>query len=260
MQSRTHPKTRFSQRFIAFLGSRAFFVVTAILFILQAGWIALSARYPQAFDEQFHLGIIQLYAHQLSPFFAHQPAGADAYGAVARDPSYLYHYLMSFPYRWIAHFTRDLTIQVIVLRFINIACLGSALFIFRKVLAFTGASKALINTTLFFFVATPVVPLLASQINYDNLTIPLTGLAIWWCLRFLRELRTNDIWHWDLLAGLLIICLLTSLVKYAFLPIFVGLGLVVLYAWWQRRKHGGGFKNSRITTPKLMGCFSHRID
>jgi hypothetical protein len=223
-----------SNKFVAFLGSRRFFTLTIVLFVVEASWIALSARYPQAFDEQFHLGIIKLYAHQWGPFFSHQPAGADMFGAVARDPSYLYHYLMSFPYRLIAHFTGNLTVQVIVLRFINIALLGSTLPIFRRMLRYTKASPTLINLILFGFVLTPVVPLLASQINYDNLTIPLTGLAIWCCLRFLHHRQNDKTWRWDIVLQLTIIGLLGSLVKYAFLPIFAALVLVILIAWFRR--------------------------
>jgi len=227
---------KLSSKLISFLGSRRFFIAIIVLFVLESAWIALSARYPQAFDEQFHLGIIKLYAHQWGPFFSQQPAGADAFGAVARDPSYLYHYLMSFPYRLIAHFTDSLTTQVIILRFINIALLGSALPVFKRVLQYTKASPTLVHLILFGFVLTPVVPLLASQINYDNLTVPLTGLAIWCCLRFLGYLRVDKMWRWDIVLQLAIIGLLGSLVKYAFLPIFAALALIILIAWFRQRQ------------------------
>lgn len=62
-----------------------------------------------AFDERLPLGIITLYAHHLSPFWQAQPAHADAFGAVFRDPSYLYHWLMSFPYRFVSIFTDNHT-------------------------------------------------------------------------------------------------------------------------------------------------------
>jgi hypothetical protein len=230
--------TRTWQGFITFLGSRKFFGLTVALFVAQSSWIALSARYPQAFDEQFHLGIIQLYAHHLSPFLSKQPPNSGALGAVARDPSYFYHYLMSFPYRLISYFTHDLTIQVIFLRFINIALLGSSLFVFRKVLRYTGASRAMIHTVLFFLVLTPVFPLLGSQINYDNMTILVSGLAFLWCFRFIEQLREQKKWRWDLLAELLIICLLGSIVKYALLPIFAGLAIIIAIEWWKQHKAG----------------------
>jgi len=229
-------KKDLSHKLILFLSSKRFFAISVAVFVIESAWIALSARYPQAFDEQFHLGIIKLYARQYSPFFGHQPPGANIFGALFRDPSFLYHYLMSFPYRWIAHFTGDLTIQVIILRFINIGLLGSSLFIFKRVLRYTPASAALINTTLLFFVLTPVVPLLGSQINYDNLTVPLTGLVVWWCLRFIDQLKTANVWRWDILVQLAIFCLLGSLVKYAFLPIFAGLFAIIIYSWLKYRR------------------------
>ncbi|HXE10103.1 MAG TPA: hypothetical protein VN554_01620, partial [Verrucomicrobiae bacterium] len=111
----------------AILGSRRFFWVILALFVIQAAWIALSGLYPMAFDEDFHLGIIRLYAHHISPFWAGQPPGADAFGAVARDPSYLYHYLMSFPYRLSGLFTHDQTLQILWLRAINIALFTAGL-------------------------------------------------------------------------------------------------------------------------------------
>src|SRR4051812_29328265 len=93
------------------LSRKSFFWAILALFVLQSAWIALSGRYPMAFDEDFHLGIIRLFAHHASPFWSTQPAGADAFGAVARDPSYLYQWLMSFPYRLISAITGDQTIQ-----------------------------------------------------------------------------------------------------------------------------------------------------
>src|SRR3954469_13979749 len=108
------------KRLYAAVSSDKFFWGVVILLVVQALWIALSGRYPMAYDEDFHLGVIRLYSHHLSPFWNGHPAGGDAFGAVARDPSYLYHYLMSFPYRLISFITSSQMAQVLVLRFINI--------------------------------------------------------------------------------------------------------------------------------------------
>ena len=62
---------------IRFLGSERCFYVIVICFVLQAVWLAATARYPMAFDENFHFGLIQLHADQWLPFFTHQPANAD---------------------------------------------------------------------------------------------------------------------------------------------------------------------------------------
>ena len=91
------------------LASRGLFLFTLCYFVIQSVWIALSAVYPQAFDEEFHFGIIKVYSHHWSPFLTKQPVGGNPYGALARDPSYLYHYLMSFPYRFIYLFTHNQT-------------------------------------------------------------------------------------------------------------------------------------------------------
>src|ERR1700733_14621302 len=112
---------KYSQTIITWLGTRQFFILVLALFLVEAVWIAVSGRYPMAFDEDFHLGIIQIYAHHLSPFFASQPPNADAYGAVARDPSYLYHYLMSFPWRLITALTHNFVAQVIFMRMFSVA-------------------------------------------------------------------------------------------------------------------------------------------
>src|SRR5882672_10647373 len=109
-----------ASRLVRFVDSQPFFWLVIALLVLEAAWIALTGRYPMAFDEDFHLGIIRLYAHHISPFWAHQPPDGNAFGAVARDPSYLYQYLMSFPYRLVAAFTSDQTLQVLWLRAVNI--------------------------------------------------------------------------------------------------------------------------------------------
>ena len=179
----------YRRRIVAFLGSREFFWGVVVLLVLQALWIACSGRYPMAFDEDFHLGIIRLYAHHLSPFWSGQPAGADAYGAIARDPSYLYQWLISFPYRLITVFTNDQTIQVLILRFVNIGLFAWGLSVYRRLLLKTGASAAIVHSCLLVLVLIPVVPLLAAQINYDNLWIPLVGLTLLLTVKFEQELR-----------------------------------------------------------------------
>lgn len=235
------------------LSSNAFFYGVLAFFTLQALWIALSASYPMAFDEDFHFGIIQLYAHHLSPFWAAQPPDASVYGAVFRDPSYLYHYLMSFPYHLLTLITSSQTAQIIVLRVINIGLLVGALAVWRKLLLNLTASRALVHGVLLVYVLIPVVPFLAAQINYDNLFILLVGWALLLALRFYRRLGRGPGTAMPLALGLLALCLLTSLVKYAFLPIFAVLlvsGVVVGYQRFGRdmlRQLGRGIRNFQPT-------------
>lgn len=217
------------RRISSFLGSSTFFWLIVILFVLQAAWIAVTARYPQAFDEQFHFGVIQIYSHQLSPFLATQPPNSGQYGPLVFDPSYLYYYTMSFPYRLISAITNSQEAQIIFLRLINVGLLAGALLVFRKVLRLLPLPNTYINMSLLFFVVLPVVPLLGGQINYDNMLIPLSGLATLWTVRLVQHVHTKRQIHWGWLARLLILCFFASLVKYAFLAVFTG---VILALFW----------------------------
>ncbi|HSX30798.1 MAG TPA: hypothetical protein VLE99_02675, partial [Candidatus Saccharimonadales bacterium] len=107
--------------------------VIVSFFVLEALWFVFSARYPMAFDENYHFGLIKLHAEQWVPFFTSQPHDASVFGAVVRDPSYLYHWLMSFPYRFISLFTHSQTAHVIVLRMINVGMFAYGLTLYRRI-------------------------------------------------------------------------------------------------------------------------------
>lgn len=233
-----------SQRLITFVGTRKFFWGIIALLVLQAAWITSSGRYPMAFDEDFHFNIIRYYAHHLSPFWNSQPIGSETFGAITRDPSYLYHYVLSFPYRLVNLFTHSQTVQVLWLRALNIGLFAGGLIIYRRLLLKTGASRALVQGCLLLFVLIPVVPLLAAQINYDNLFIPLVGLSMLLAVQFdagLAKRRLNV----RLLVELLIVCLLTSLVKYAFLPVFLAIIVFLVVRYAQIFRHGDALKKPR---------------
>lgn len=220
--------------------SRRFFKFIFVIFILESIWVALSAVYPMAFDEQFHFGIIQFYAHHLNPFITSQPSSTYVYGAITRDTSYMYQYLMSFPYRLVSLITKSNASQVITLRFINIVIFGAAILIFKKIFGkFTNLSPFLVNMVLLFFILTPIVPIMAGQINYDGLFILSIAVTFYLFLDFIKEMNQNS--QLNVKKGLVLLCacLLASLVKYAFLPIFLGLAVIVFI--WSLR-HFGSFK------------------
>lgn len=215
--------------------SRAFFVGTLVFFVLQALWFVFSAVYPMAFDEEVHVGIIRVYSEQWSPFLNGQETSSDAFGAIIADPSYFYHYLMSFPYRLLTGMTDSETAQIIVLRLINVTIFAYALAVFRKVLREAGTSAALSNVAIALFTLVPIVPMLAAHVNYDNL---LMLIVAWLCLlgmRLMRSLQSRavELRDWWLLA---LLCLFGGIVKYAVLPILAGAVVALLvYAWWQFR-------------------------
>lgn len=225
-----------ANKIIRLLRSRRFFIFILAFFAFESLWIAFSALYPQAFDEDFHFGLIKIYSHYWLPFLAHQPPGADTLGAMTRDPSYLYHYLMSFPYRFLALFVHSQTTAVIIFRLFNIAMFGAGLVLFRRLLLRVGLSRGLANVSILLFVLIPIVPQLAAQVNYDNLFFPLVA---WVCLLtfdVIDQLRQRKPSASSILA-LAVVCLLASLVKYAFLPIFLTIIIFLTVAWLRAWRH-----------------------
>lgn len=194
--------------------------------------MALSAVYPMAFDEDFHFGLIKVYSHYWLPFLSSQPPHAAAYGAVARDPSYLFHYLMSFPYRLIALFIHGQTGQVIVLRLIDIGLFASGLVLFRRVLLRAKMSLALTNLSLLLFVLIPIVPQLAAHINYDDLIFPLVALTCLLTFNVTDQLRKKQPSARTIIE-LLAVCFFAGQVKYEFMPVFAGVVLFLLFVLYR---------------------------
>lgn len=225
---------RITVMIIRFLGSERCFFIIITCFILQALWLAATARYPMAFDENFHFGLIQLHADQWLPFFTHQPKNADVYGAIVRDPSYLYHFLMSIPYRLIRLITANTTEQIIILRLINIALFTYGFLLFRRLLLRLGGSRPLIHICLFLFSFLPIVPFLAAQINYDNLLFPLTAASLLLVFTWSDEIRAQRL-SFVRSTILISLLLLTCLVKYAFLPVLAAVLLIAAWQLWRAR-------------------------
>lgn len=220
------------------LASQKFFYGIIVFLVLTSVWVAISSLYPMAFDENFHLGIIKLYADIWNPFAITQTPGAAEFGSITTDPSYLFHYLMSFPYRLLAAITSSETTIVIVLRLMNIVMFVAGLFVYRKVLLRAKVSPAIINVVFAVFVLIPVVPLLAGQINYDNLLILIVAGVFWLALRIREGLRENEKLPTAFMLWLIILLLFASVVKYAFLPIAAGVVFYLCYEIYRVLKHG----------------------
>lgn len=228
---------RFLLRIYEVFSRRWFFWVIVAIFVFEAAWIALSSLYPMAFDEDFHLGVIKLYVDHPSPFWPSQPSGANSFGSIATDPSYFYHFLMSFPYRFVSIFTDNQTTIVLWLRAINVALFAAALPVWHRVMRKMGASPAMTHSILLFFVLLPIVPLLAGQINYDNLLFLLIALVSLQTITVLESIKKSSRLLVVDILSLLCLCLLAALVKYAFLPIFVVVLVAVMLSLW-RQYHG----------------------
>jgi len=236
---------------VRWLGTEWCFYVILACFAAQALWFALSARYPMAFDENFHFGLIKLHAAQWLPFFTHQPGGADAYGAVVRDPSYLYHFLLSIPYRFIRLVLHGQTQQIIALRVINICLLAWSYVLFRRLLERLGASRALRHAILLIFTLIPILPFLAAHINYDNLFIPFTAwtlLAVFAWFDAVSQ-RRLPVGRTVLLVGIM---LLGCLVKFAFAPIMAAALLAMAWHLWRHRAEWSGIRSSILPSYRRL--------
>ena len=216
--------------------SSVVFKIIIGVFVLEALYFAFFAAYPQAFDENFHFGIIQIYSTHWSPFLTSQPPGGNLYGALARDPSYLYQYLMSFPYRIFAHFFKDQITQIIFLRIINLFLFAWGLVIFNKILIKIGLSQKLANIALFIFILIPIVPQVAGQVSYDNLIFLSSAIVFYLTIKIIDQINNK---HIDAIAilNLIIVSIFSSLVKFEFMPIFLGIALYLMWLAYKNFNH-----------------------
>lgn len=211
------------------LSSRLFWYIILGFFTAQALWFVLSAVYPMPFDEDFHMGVIRIYSEQWSPFLNGQPLNADQFGAIARDPSYFFHYLMSFPYRLITLVTSNEAAHVIFLRLINVGLFMYSLVLFRKLLLRAKTSLALTHVILALFTLIPIVPQLAAHVNYDNLLMVLLPLLCLVVLNLVESFQQKRV-DVSALFGFITISLYMSVVKYAALPFLIAATASVLVA------------------------------
>lgn len=226
---------RVSGRLRTLLGSPKFFWFALALFVLGAALLAVTSIYPMAFDEDFHLGIIRLYAEVWNPFALTQTPDAAVFGSVVTDPSYLFHYLMSFPYRLLQAVGASEMTSVITLRLLNVACFAASIVVFRRVLLRTGLSPLLTHSVLVFALLIPASSMLAAQINYDNVIMLVTAVSLLLVLHIREGLLGGKLTLTPLI-WLAILQLLAAIVKYAYLPIAAGL-LLYLVVLLARRAH-----------------------
>ena len=215
------------------LQSNIFFYVIIGIFAAELSLLALSATYPMLFDEEYHLGIIDIYSRQISPFITIQPLDAAFHGDITRYGSYLFHYFMSWPYRFIQLFTNDIMTTVIILRLICILMVLASVVVWRKVLLKLRVSKPLVHTTLLVFILITNVPFALSQLNYDAGVFLLTPTILYVVLKVWDSRTLNPFW----ITLFIILASIAPLVKFTMLPIVAVCGVIVASVIWQRRAH-----------------------
>lgn len=239
-------KRSFAAKLQNALASDRFFAAVIVFLVLESAWLALTGLFPMAYDEGTHFDVIRLYAHHISPFWSAQPDGPATYGAMSRDLSYMYQYLMSFVYRLLDLFFKSDTPKIITLRLISVAMMAATVVLYRRLLLKTKASKALVHSVLAIFVLIPTVPFLAAQINYDNLMLLMSGVLLLLTVRINAAVRKDEGSIRDVLL-FLVAGMFTCLVKYPYAPVFAVLVLWVAFVYV---RHVGGVRRAVAGLPK----------
>jgi len=214
------------------LVSKAFFYLILIFFAAQALYIALELSFKVAPDETFHIGYVDAYAQQFSPIIQEQ-TGYFQLGDITRNPSFLYHYVVSFPYR-IGLELFGAQAALVVVRFVNILMAISALWGVRKVAFELYGAKSYLSSNLAILSVSslPMFLLLSSSVNYDNSIIAISVWSIFFLIKFWQK---GDL---KALFAMLALVFAGSVIKYAFIPIMIAvLGLALLAIVFKHRKH-----------------------
>jgi hypothetical protein len=196
-------------KFIAFISSGLFLKIVFAWFLIQAVYMALSTKIGIPPDENYHISFIRLYSESgISPILTGQE-GYFALGEAVKTPFFLYHYLMSFPYRLFSEFSG----VVFLLRFINISFGAFSLLFVYRIGKSLKLSAPAINTSIFMLSNTIMFVFLSASVNYDNLFILLSLVTVCLVLNLLKALDYRK------LLLLIITILGGMLVKVSFFPV-----------------------------------------
>ncbi|WP_166426846.1 hypothetical protein [Labedella gwakjiensis] len=213
-----------------------FLVAVVVVFIVGASLMAVMQNYPTVYDEDYHVGIIQIYAGQVSPFIENASSYL-GFGDLDRFGSFLYHWLMSFPPRAVDGLGFSLFTQVVVVRLLSVALFASSVIWTRALLLHLGVSRFVSHLAIAVFLALPLTSAVASTVNYDNLAQPLGAAFLLLVVRAYTADRIVAGRWW----AVLVVGALACLTKFTFLPIFaVSLVLLVLrrFVWREGRSIG----------------------
>jgi hypothetical protein len=215
------PPQLISGRIIAFLSSDTFLKITFAWFIIQAIYFAACIVFRLPPDETYHYNFIQLFAqHTPSPFLPDQGNFVRLSESV-RNPFFIYHYLLSFPYLLIQGWDH----AYLLLRGLNIGLGVGSLYFTYRIANLLKVSALVRNLSIFMLANTLMFVFLAGSINYDNLFILVSLATIFLFIKLYKQFSVTT-------TLLLVSCLLGgSMVKVNFLPIafFVVIVLVARY-------------------------------
>jgi hypothetical protein len=220
------------QRLKNIILSNKFLPAVFVFFALQAVFYAWYIGYGIPSDETYHFGAAQYYASQpitTGPFTHNQdPSTIPTIRAIDRDPSYLFHYVLSLPLRLMQAMNLNIHNQVLGLRLINIILAILALYVLKKCLDEISNDRIIKNITLFLLTMTGMTVWLAGSINYDNLANLLFLLFVWISIKIIKKPSANALEK----IFALTLAMAVTLTKYTFAPVVcAGLLVTAIILW-----------------------------
>jgi hypothetical protein len=242
------PRFRSITRYVS---ERRVFAIIVCLFVLFSSYYAIHNRLGITPDEAFHYGAIKTYAQQYSPFVTHQ-ASVAVTNDMIRYPSYLYHYLLSYPYRVLFAFGLSDRAILVSLRLLNVELGVVSLFLLRRLLlAVAKPFGMLVGVGLFALL--PITLATFGGLNYDNLLLPVAFANLLLLLRIKKQPSIS------LIIWQLILLELGALTKYTFLPIALVLFCYLAVIIWRHRvglRSQLGVSKTHFTLPMaVLGVF-----
>jgi hypothetical protein len=202
-----------SARLIDKIGSRPVTIAIIGVFALQAAWVAVSARLVM-YDEQYHLAAIKAFSSRWTPFIRQSTADGPV-GDIERYGSYLYHYLLSFPYRAARAMELSDGATLVVLRIVSVLFVSGALAYAWRLFGELGAGPVTANVALAIVAMMPLTVFLAGALSYDNLLALLATAFLFYGLR-LYKADEIDVGLW---LRVLLVGGLAAVTKFSFLAI-----------------------------------------
>lgn len=206
------------KKLAAFIEGRAFVYLSITWFSFQASFLAATTKYGVPPDERYHKTFIELYREKRGIFFSGEQPGFEWLGEASRSTSYLYHFLLSA--------ISNVSDSLLVLRLLNVAMVTVALYFVYKIFQELKISKLAAGLGIFMLANTLMLIFLAGSLNYDNLSLPLSLLAILLTLKIINK-PSPMLW-----LGLLATSGAASIVKYTFIPL--GIPLLLLAAFYSK--------------------------
>jgi len=203
-----------------------------VWFLFQMVFFAIRTRYNFASDEIHHYGVIHYYLEKTSgsPWVTDQVDSFN-FGDLTRNPSFLYHYVMSLFLR----IPLLLKYEFVFLRGVGILLSLGTMAVFLKILQLLTKNRFVHVMSLFVLSNTLMFVFMGMAISYDTPMIFLSMLSFYYFIKIWKDYEKgidnvkvisvkNDLENIRLkhVANMLLIGFTGSIVKYTFFPLFLG--------------------------------------